>query len=461
MSADSRIPFLIWTDAPDKGTGLARICRDIASHMQADPVINQLFRVGTCGFFGSGSSRFPWPQYMSVSVEDALHKLPTMWTDFRGSYRGAGVLFTITPPTWIFPLGCPDLAALEKPQMKETWDWLNARPFEIWSYLAIESHSPNFRYSLSTIKLMESLDRRLYYSKWGAQIAANCMSKGSPFQYLTHGIFTDTFIPPPASKRAMVRASFEMTPDDYLIGCVATNTQRKNLGLLFEAYALCRQAKMKGKVHLWLHTDVGLREWSLPALLGDLGIADDRTEVHVTSTLQGRSDTWMAEMLGACDVFTLPTEGEGFGYPLVEALSCGTPIVTGTFGAQTQFVEDFKPEWLVPYVSLNVAGINNLMRPAYRPDQYANTLMAVIQQVRTDPTLRAACRDRAKLWDWSIVWPDWRNWLLAGVPDSNPLKPKPAIEEIKETSDDSIAKLLPFTPSPTGLPDPGGDDDHG
>jgi glycosyltransferase involved in cell wall biosynthesis len=52
------------------------------------------------------------------------------------------------------------------------------------------------------------------------------------------------------------------------------------------------------------------------------------------------SDTmlWAAYRLARCMVF--PSLNEGFGLPVAEALSCGTPVVTSDYGSMAEIAAD-------------------------------------------------------------------------------------------------------------------------
>jgi glycosyltransferase involved in cell wall biosynthesis len=53
------------------------------------------------------------------------------------------------------------------------------------------------------------------------------------------------------------------------------------------------------------------------------------TTIDQSAYALGRiEDEWMADIYNGMDVMCLPTRGEGFGLPLVEAQACGTPVVT-------------------------------------------------------------------------------------------------------------------------------------
>lgn len=412
---DNRIPFLFWTDAPDKPTGLARICRDLCFQMLGDEAVSQKYRIGTLGFYGKGSARLPWQQYTAKSVEEGTESLPVIWPDFCYDSEQQGILFTITPPTWIFSITCPEFAIKERPaKEKEMWEWYIKRPYKHWAYLAVESCSSNLSgltYSRPIIYMMQKLDRTLFYSHWGAQIAAQCMNHQPNFQYLSHGIYTQYFKPSDEFTRTKERQELGLEKNDVMLGCVATNTQRKNLGLLIESYAVVKSKVKDSAVRLWLHTDVAVREWDINGLIGDFNLRTPE-DVLVTSTLAMRSDDWMARMYSNCDVFVMPTEGEGFGYPIVEAMACGTPVVTGSFGAQVQFFHGFHPEWLCNPVNLSLHGTNNLLRPSYNVGDFADKIIEVLLAHRQDPAMSSDCRQWSLQWDWNQVWPSWHDWFL-------------------------------------------------
>jgi glycosyltransferase involved in cell wall biosynthesis len=59
----------------------------------------------------------------------------------------------------------------------------------------------------------------------------------------------------------------------------------------------------------------------------------------------------MSVLYRSADCFVLPTRGEGWGMPAVEAMACGLPVITTDWGAQTAFL---RPEISYP---LRVRGL--------------------------------------------------------------------------------------------------------
>lgn len=52
------------------------------------------------------------------------------------------------------------------------------------------------------------------------------------------------------------------------------------------------------------------------------------------------SDHGMASLYNACDAFVLPSRGEGYGLPIVEAAACGMPVITTRCTAQETYLDD-------------------------------------------------------------------------------------------------------------------------
>jgi glycosyltransferase involved in cell wall biosynthesis len=408
------VPILVYTDAPSHNTGLARICRDLCSRIHTD--LGGLFRVATLGVFGRGSARYPWTQYSANGPDDALFNLRQITEDFFGQDRG--VVFSITPPSWLFALALPQFMVKEKPEWKAYTTWMSERQFDIWSYLAIESHGPFNQYGPTTRAILRGVDRRLYYSKWGAQVASDSgiTETDGVCRFIGHGIDTDVWKPADPSVVRHLRSELGVGPNDLMLGCVATNTRRKLLPLLFESAMMLRHQLGNSRIKLWLNSDAPIREYNIGELADCFGFRID-SDLILTNTNEKRPDDWLAAMYSACDLTTLPTAGEGFGYPVVESLACGTPCITGAFGAQAEFLEGWRPSWICQPVAMHVITNNTLMEPVYDAQQWASRLLMAWTEVRQHGTLvREQCRERAVInWSWDVLWPTWKLWLAQGA----------------------------------------------
>lgn len=65
--------------------------------------------------------------------------------------------------------------------------------------------------------------------------------------------------------------------------------------------------------------------------------------------LAGLSYSELAACYAACEIFALPSNGEGFGLVYLEAMACGKPVIGGAHGGAPEIIEDGVSGYLVPH----------------------------------------------------------------------------------------------------------------
>jgi len=78
-------------------------------------------------------------------------------------------------------------------------------------------------------------------------------------------------------------------------------------------------------------------------------LARDQGVAERTHFLAGLSPEALYACFAACDVFALPSRGEGFGMVFLEAMACGKPVIGGAHGGIPDIVEDGITGLLVPH----------------------------------------------------------------------------------------------------------------
>jgi glycosyltransferase involved in cell wall biosynthesis len=81
----------------------------------------------------------------------------------------------------------------------------------------------------------------------------------------------------------------------------------------------------------------------LEQLARDSGVAD-----HIYF-LFGRTQEELFACYAHCDVFALPSRGEGFGLVFLEAMACAKPAIGGAHGGTPDVIEDGVTGLLVPH----------------------------------------------------------------------------------------------------------------
>lgn len=155
------VPILFLSDAPDLPSGLARIGRDLATLLTRSPY----FRVGALGWGMTGARTLPFTCYNMQLNEWGERSLQRVWHDFAGEQRG--VVFSIWDLSRLLWLTQPQFLTDEHQHLRE---WLQHRPFQIWSYLPIDSVGPQGKLTDMSRAALLGIDRVLAYTPFGENV---------------------------------------------------------------------------------------------------------------------------------------------------------------------------------------------------------------------------------------------------------------------------------------------------
>jgi len=400
-------PLLILSDAPSASSGLGRICRDLATRIHQN--LGDVCRVGVLGYGGPGSCKFGFAQYVIEGMSDwVVPTLPEVWEDFAGEEKGAILsIWDISRLAWYAqPERSAQLAA--EPVLR---NWLAKAPFKRFGYFPIDAEGPNGKLSFPLRQTLLGFDRVLAYGAWAKDLIERSIGEEEAdlrhLDYLPHGIDTSVFY---ERDRAQCRLKFgsitgarllintpqlsSIMESEVLVGIVATNQARKDWALAAEIVAILSHVH---KIRLWIHTDTLERNWSIPALLADYSLLD-KTMI----SLGYLSDDSMAQAYSACDVTLGVGAGEGMGYPLLESLACGTPVIHGNYAGGAEVVPY---EMRVEPIAYHAEGLYACARPVFKASDWVDrALQFAGQRAHLDPQ-----------YDWNNLWPRWQTWLQKGI----------------------------------------------
>jgi glycosyltransferase involved in cell wall biosynthesis len=219
-------------------------------------------------------------------------------------------------------------------------------PFVPWFPIDMEPIPP------PVLNVVKDSFQPIVYSRFGERMARNA---GLDVRYVPHGIDTRTFAPRPQQE---ARARVGWPADKFIIGMVAANKgtpSRKSYPQQLEAFA--RFAARHDDALLYLHTNKGTTDGmggvNLPELCDFLGITRRVLWVDEYPQIMGVPDSAMADLYSAMDVLLSVSMGEGFGIPIIESQSCGTPVIVGDWTSMGELgvsgwkiaKEDAEPWW--------------------------------------------------------------------------------------------------------------------
>jgi UDP-glucose:(heptosyl)LPS alpha-1,3-glucosyltransferase len=194
-----------------------------------------------------------------------------------------------------------------------------------------------------------------------------------------NGIDPARFHPPHSRSAALAQVQGVIAPrrtDAVVLLFVGYSFRRKGLAQVIRAMA----ALGDERAELWVAG--GDDPAPYERLAGELGL---RERVRF---LGHRSD--VVGLMQAADAFVMPASYEPFGLVLLEALACGTPVVTSRAAGVADLMTDGREGYTVkdPFDTAELAG----------------ALGRLVERQSEWPKLSAAARTLALEWDWGSIW---------------------------------------------------------
>jgi glycosyltransferase involved in cell wall biosynthesis len=179
-----------------------------------------------------------------------------------------------------------------------------------------------------------------------------------------------------SARRAVAKRYGISAPFILTVGVIQP---RKNLPRLLEAFA-----RLKGI----LRTDhklviVGKSGWREDNLLDRIRALDLVGDVALTGYVPYED---LPVLYNAADIFVYPSVYEGFGLPPLEAMACGTPVITGNLTSL--------PE---------VVGEAGIMADPYDPDSFAQAMLNVLSSESLRADMAARGPEQAAKFSWDTM----------------------------------------------------------
>ena len=214
-----------------------------------------------------------------------------------------------------------------------------------WTPWLPVDHKPVPIKVLEVLKKSSAIIKPITMAKFGRD---SLDKAGIDSYYIPHAVDCQVFKPDLTQRKASrERLGWE---DKFVVGTVATNSLRKNWAGAM--WAMSKLYKRHKDIIWYMHTvfndkmGYNLQNARIEYGLKGISFFPDQTELTT-----GIPQEVMAKTYNAMDVFLLPSMGEGFGIPAVEAQACGCPVIVSNNTAQTELMgggwllDTQIPEW--------------------------------------------------------------------------------------------------------------------
>lgn len=155
---------------------------------------------------------------------------------------------------------------------------------------------------------------------------------------------------------------------------VGTLEPRKNIPFLVDVFE--RLDDFDGDLVI-----AGMKGWSYEPILERMKSSRCAERIRY---LEYVGDGMLSALFSAAELFVFPTIYEGFGFPPLEAMACGTPVVSSNAGPLTE-----------------ILGNAAILVEGYNAAEWVETLTDVLRDKEKQNTLRAKGHEQAAKFDWS------------------------------------------------------------
>jgi len=239
-------------------------------------------------------------------------------------------------------------------------------------------------------------------SRWGIKVLEESGADREVLRYLPHGVLSDIYRPILDVPKEKLREKLGFKDKDFIIGIVAVNRERKLIPNQLEVVKIFMENNRDLRVGIYLHTRVHPDNpihggWYLDSVIKTMRFPPGTIRFPEQMYYRlGFDDLEMCLAYNGMDAL-LELTTEGFGLPILEAESCGVPVVTVEHGNG--------PE--INFLGLNarVAGKLYTMRGSWWaiPDPYHAA--DLLERVLAFDSRRVArfLHGKAKSFDWESV----------------------------------------------------------
>ena len=155
---------------------------------------------------------------------------------------------------------------------------------------------------------------------------------------IPHGTEPNRFYKLPDEQRAEAKKKWGLT-GKFVVGVVARNQPRKNLDRTLKSFYFLKNKVPNAVLFLHLDPDDPAQAFNMKRLISKYNL-ENRVVFSGLNAQKGFGWDELNEVYNAMDMFFLSTSGEGFGIPIIEAMSCEIPVLATDYTTTQELVLD-------------------------------------------------------------------------------------------------------------------------
>ena len=273
-------------------------------------------------------------------------------------------------PDYTFTL--QDIWVLNPEDLKQVKKWIPVCPID---------HEPIPKIILDRLKLAY---RIITYSKFGHE---ELKKAGLNSTYIPHTVDTEIFKPMDKKQR---KKDVHLPEDSFIVGMIAANKDnppRKSFQEAMDAFAVF--LKSVPNAYLYLHTfpdfpgGFPIKEYANFLNISERVLYPDPYQMNFNT-----DKAKMALIYNTLDVMLLPSRSEGFGVPVIEAQSCGVPVIVNDFVSMPELLVEHETGEVCDVLHKQFDGILSY-NAIPSPESIYDCLMCIYKTDRTEMGVNA------------------------------------------------------------------------
>lgn len=187
------------------------------------------------------------------------------------------------------------------------------------------------------LKILQKINQPVSMARFGQKQAKDYYNLD--VAHIPHGTNPKEFFPLSDIEKTKLKQKYRIQ-NKFVIGVVARNQPRKNLDRTIKSMKLIAD-KVPNAV-LFLHldpNDPAQQMFNIQSLVAKYNL-ENRVVYSGMNAFSGFPQAEMNNVYNIMDCFLLTTSGEGFGVPIIEAMSCEVPVIATDYTTTQELVKD-------------------------------------------------------------------------------------------------------------------------